>query len=148
MPLVIVCSGIFFNLINGFSLGYYFAFLANYPDNYFMQPHFITGAILFAAGIFINWKADNVLIHLRNPDETDYKIPIGWLFKYVSCPNLFGEIIEWAGYACMCWNLPATSFFIWTIANLIPRALSHHKWYKKQFENYPIERKAVFPYMF
>ena len=148
MPVVIICSGIFFNLVNGFSLGYYFAHFARYPENYFLQPHFITGAALFITGIFINWKADNILIHLRMPGETGYKIPCGWLFDYLSCPNLFGEIIEWAGYALMCWNLPATSFFIWTVANLIPRALSHHKWYKKQFENYPPERKAVLPFVF
>lgn len=57
-------------------------------------------------------KADNILIHLRKPGETGYKIPQGWLFKYISCPNMFGELVEWAGYAILCWNLPAlTSLF-------------------------------------
>ena len=147
MPLIIVCSGICFNLVNGFSLGYYFAHFAAYPTSYFMQPHFIAGTLLFVVGVYMNWKADNMLISLRKPGDTGYTIPGGWLFNYISCPNLFGEIIEWSGYAIMCWNLPATSFLIWTVANLIPRALSHHKWYKEKFENYPGERKAVFPFL-
>jgi hypothetical protein len=47
----------------------------------------------------------------------------------------------------MCWNLPAVSFLAWTVANLIPRALSHHKWYKKQFADYPAGRKAIIPFV-
>ena len=147
MPLLIVCSGICFNLMNGFALGFYFAQFARYTNSYFYSPYFIVGLILFATGIFINWKADNILISLRKPGDTGYTIPTGWLFGFISCPNLFGEIIEWTGYAIMCWNLPAASFLVWTAANLIPRALSHHKWYKEKFKNYPRERKAVFPFL-
>ena len=56
-----------------------------------------------------------------------------------------GEIIEWSGFALMCWNLPALSFAVWTAANLIPRALSHHAWYRRTFPDYPPGRKAVIP---
>jgi hypothetical protein len=69
------------------------------------------------------------------------------LFRYISCPNLLGELIEWLGFAILCWNLPALTFFIWTSANLIPRALSHHRWYKEKFNNYPPERKAIIPFL-
>ncbi|CAN5853149.1 3-oxo-5-alpha-steroid 4-dehydrogenase [soil metagenome] len=147
MPILIVCSGICFNIVNGFSLGYYFAHFAAYSNNFFYSPAFIVGIIFFLTGIFINWKADNMLIALRKPGDTGYTIPAGWLFNSISCPNLFGEIVEWSGYAIMCWNLPAASFLVWTAANLIPRALSHHKWYKKQFEDYPPQRNAVFPFL-
>src|SRR6187551_3823177 len=34
MPVIIVASAIFFNLMNGFSLGYYFSHFADYPDNW------------------------------------------------------------------------------------------------------------------
>ncbi|MCE5332598.1 MAG: DUF1295 domain-containing protein [Bacteroidales bacterium] len=147
MPVVIVCSAICFNTINGFFLGYYFGHFAHYADNYFIQPHFIAGTVLFIGGIFINWKYDNKLIHLRQPGDTNYVIPVGGLFDFVSCPNLFGEIVEWTGYAILCWNLPAVSFLVWTVANLIPRALSHHKWYKQRFVDYPARRKALFPFV-
>jgi len=147
MPVVIVGSGVLFNLVNGFLLGYYFANFADYTSGELTGARFITGAILFVWGVYINWDYDNRLIHLRRPGETGYKIPGGGLFDFVSCPNLLGEIIEWTGFAIMCWNLAALSFLAWTIANLVPRALSHHKWYKQQFENYPARRKAIIPFV-
>ena len=142
MPLVIVASAIFFNLMNGFSLGYYFKYFADYPQDWFLDIRFIIGFALFVIGL-----ADNELIHLRKPNETHYVIPKSRLFRYISCPNLFGELIEWLGFAILCWNLPALTFFIWTSANLIPRALSHHRWYKEKFNNYPPERKAIIPFL-
>jgi len=145
MPVVIVAAAIIFNLVNGFSLGYYFAHFASYEKEYFTEINFIAGGLLFVSGVFINWKSDSILINLRKPGETGYVIPQGWLFRYVSCPNLFGEIVEWTGFALMSWNLPAVSFLVWSCANLIPRAISHHKWYKQKFENYPQERTAIFP---
>jgi 3-oxo-5-alpha-steroid 4-dehydrogenase 1 len=147
MPWVIVGSGILFNLVSGFSLGYYFTRFADYSNDWFMDIRFIAGIVLFFTGLYINWKADDMLIHLRKPDETHYVIPQGWLFNKISCPNLFGELIEWLGFAILCWNLPALTFFIWTAANLIPRALSHHKWYKEKFTAYPAGRKAILPFI-
>ncbi|HMU10855.1 MAG TPA: hypothetical protein PKC54_12655 [Ferruginibacter sp.] len=147
MPVLIMSSGIFFNLCNTFLLGYYFTQFATNENSWLTDIRFITGVAVFILGAWINWKADNILIHLRKPGETGYKIPTGWLFNQVSCPNLFGELIEWAGFAILCWNLPALTFFIWTAANLIPRAISHHKWYHNQFADYPKERKAVVPYL-
>lgn len=147
MPWLIVGSGVFFNLVSGFSLGYYFTHFACYTSAWFTDIRFIAGVILFFTGMFINWKADDKLIHLRKPDETHYVIPEKWLFNYISCPNLFGELVEWLGFALLCWNLPALGFFIWTAANLIPRAISHHKWYKEKFPDYPRQRKAILPFM-
>jgi 3-oxo-5-alpha-steroid 4-dehydrogenase 1 len=147
MPIVIMLSAIFFNVINGFSFGYYFSHFASYTNEWLSDPGFITGIILFFTGLFINWSADNILINLRKPGETNYKIPNGWLFNRISCANLFGELIEWLGFAILCWNLPAFTFFIWTAANLIPRALAHHKWYKEKFPGYPPHRKAIIPYI-
>lgn len=147
MPLVIMLSAVFFNIMNGFSIGYFFSHFANYTSGWFTDFRFITGCVLFFTGIYINWKADNVLIHLRKPGETGYKIPQGWLFEKLSCPNLFGELIEWTGFAILCWNLPAFTFLIWTAANLIPRAISHHQWYKDKFSDYPSKRNAILPFV-
>jgi 3-oxo-5-alpha-steroid 4-dehydrogenase 1 len=147
MPLVIMFSAIFFNMMNGFSFGYYFSRFASYTNEWLSDPRFVIGVILFFTGLIINWKADNILINLRKPTDIDYKMPAGSLFNKVSCANLFGELIEWLGFAILCWNLPAVTFFIWTTANLIPRALAHHKWYKENFAGYPPNRKAIIPYI-
>jgi len=147
MPLLIMVFAIIFNLANGFFLGYYFAHFASYSPVDMLSLHFFLGLILFIIGMYLNWDYDNRLIKLRKPGETNYKIPHGGLFKRISCPNHLGEIIEWTGYAIMSWNIPALSFLIWTLANLVPRAISHHKWYQENFKNYPDKRKAVFPFI-
>ncbi len=145
MPLIIVGSAIFFNCMNAGLNGYFLAHFESYGPDSFYQWNFILGIVLFIVGFIINQKSDHILIHLRKPGETNYKIPTGFLFKYVSCPNLFGELMQWSGFVIMAWNLPALSFLIWTAANLIPRALGHHKWYKKSFTEYPKNRKAMIP---
>lgn len=147
MPFLIALMAIVFNLMNGSLLGIYFAWFADYPDNWVYDPRFIAGILLFITGMAINWHADTRLINLRKPGETGYKIPHGWLFKYISCPNLFGEIIEWLGFAILTWSLPGVVFFVWTFANLVPRALAHHRWYRNHFSDYPPNRKAVFPFI-
>lgn len=151
MPLAIVLNAILFNLMNAGLNGYFLAELANpihYQAEWLSSPNFIIGIFLFIAGMTINWISDGILISLRKPGETDYKIPKGFLFDYISSPNLFGEIIEWSGFALMAWNLPALTFMIWTFANLVPRAKNHHDWYLKKFPDYPTNRKIVFPFLF
>ena len=146
MPLVIVLSAVGFNLVNGFLLGYCFAHFADYPADWWTDARFLAGMALFWGGLAINWQADNVLIRLRKPGSTGYSIPKGGLFRWISCPNLLGEMIEWTGFALMCWHLPAFAFMIWTIANLAPRAIAHHRWYKATFPDYPAVRSAFIPF--
>lgn len=148
IPLVISLSAMLFNSVNAALNAYFLGVICKYADNYFLKWNFIVGLVLFVLGIYINNKSDNMLIALRKPGETGYKIPNGFLFKYISCPNLFGEMVEWLGYALMTFNLASLSFFIWTVANLLPRAYHHHKWYLEHFKDYPKERKAVFPFVF
>lgn len=147
MPLSIAASAAFFNVANGFFNGYYLGYLSlPYPLSWLSDPRFLLGLALFLSGAAINLWADNRLINLRRRSGTGgYRIPRGGFFRYVSCPNHFGEIVEWTGFAILCWNLPALSFAVWTAANLIPRALSHHRWYHAHFPNYPPERRAVIP---
>ncbi len=145
MPLAITISAVFFNLINAGLNGYFLSVFEQYDSNSFQSWNFYVGISLFIISFITNQISDNILIHLRKPGETGYKIPRGFLFTYISCPNHLSEILQWAGFALMAWNYPATCFLIWTMSNLIPRAASHHKWYKEKFKDYPINRKALFP---
>jgi len=146
MPLIITMSGIFFNLVNGFLNGYWLAVFApvNEAGSWFYF-RLVIGSLIFLAGFGINKYYDRVLIKLRNSGRNGYKIPFGGLFKHVSCPNFLGEIITWAGFFMLTFSLPALSFFIWTIVNLVSRALDHHKWYSREFKDYPANRKAIIP---
>jgi 3-oxo-5-alpha-steroid 4-dehydrogenase 1 len=148
MPIIIIFMGIFFNTGNTFFNGLHlFNFSPDYPESWLYDPRFIVGAAVFICGFVINQYADQVLFNLRKPGETGYKIPKGGIYRFISCPNYFGELLEWTGWAIATWSLAGLSFAVWTVANLIPRALSNHNWYKRQFPDYPKERKAIIPYI-
>ena len=102
---------------------------------------------MFLGGFAINQHSDFILLHLRRPGETGYKIPYGGLYRLVSCPNYLGELLEWIGWAILTWSLGGLTFALWTAANLIPRAVAHHRDYHRRFPEYPTERKAVLPFL-
>jgi steroid 5-alpha reductase family enzyme len=123
-------------------------FASDYRPDVLINLRLIAGVIIFFSGFAINKYHDAILIKLRPASGDGYKIPHGGLFKYVSCPNFLGEIISWVGFALVAFNLPALSFLIWTLVNLITRARDHHRWYLNEFPEYPKERKAIFPFLF
>lgn len=146
MPLSIVLSGIFFNLMNATLNGYFvFTLSGGYASNWISDPRFIIGAAVFICGFVINRQSDYILSKLRQPRETGYTIPKGGLYRWISCPNYFGEILIWIGWAIATWSLAGLSFAMWTTANLAPRAISHYKWYREKFADYPAERKILVP---
>jgi protein-S-isoprenylcysteine O-methyltransferase Ste14 len=148
MPLAICGSAIFFNLVNGYLNGRGLTlFGPQYGWSDFGEPRIVLGLSLWAVGLSINLQADEILFKLRKPGETGYKIPYGGFYRWVSCPNYFGEIVEWTGFAIAVWSPAAWSFAIWTAANLAPRALSHHRWYRDKFADYPKDRKALIPFV-
>lgn len=148
MPLLITLMAIAFNTVNAGFNGYYLGTLQDqYGAGWLTDPRFVLGVLLFLTGMAVNLWSDEKLILLRKNGTGSYQIPYGGLFNKISCPNFFGEIMEWLGFAILCWSIPALSFFIWTFCNLVPRALDHHTWYKKHFPDYPPQRKAVFPYL-
>lgn len=146
--LTTVALGIAFNLANGYLNGRYLFYLGPiYPSAWLLDPRFLAGVALFVMGFSINLHSDTLLIRLRAPDEPGYKIPRGGLFERVSCPNYLGEIVEWFGFALATWSLPGLAFALWTTANLAPRALTHHRWYKREFPDYPADRRALIPFL-
>jgi hypothetical protein len=147
IPILIVLWAILFNVVNGTLNGVALGSRSAYPDSWLTDPRFLPGLALFLTGAALNLWADNRLIRLRSGTATGYSIPRGGAFEIISCPNLFGEIVQWSGFAVMCWNLPALSFAVWTASNLLPRALSHHAWYRTNFPDYPAGRKAIIPFV-
>ena len=146
MPLMIVSFGFIFNLMNGYLNGrYIFTFSGGYAIEWLLDPRFIIGILLFIAGYVVNRQSDQVLRNLRQPGESGYKVADQGLYRWISCPNYFGELIIWFGWALATWSLAGLAFAVWTAANLIPRAKANHDWYKTTFADYPEERKALLP---
>jgi 3-oxo-5-alpha-steroid 4-dehydrogenase 1 len=148
MLLLVVSLGIFHNIVNAYINGrYLYTFSGGYPDDWLSDPRFLIGVLLFFLGAYVNRHSDRILRNLRQPGESGYKIPHGGLFKYVTAPNYLGEIIQWIGWAIATWSLPGLAFAIWSLANLGPRALSYHYWYRKNFPDYPKERTPLIPFI-
>jgi 3-oxo-5-alpha-steroid 4-dehydrogenase 1 len=147
MPVSIVAMAILFNCINAYINARWISQFGDYSDAWLSGPPFILGAMIFVIGWAINQHADLVLLRLRGPDDTGYKIPRGGMYGRVSCPNYLGEMLEWTGWAIAAWSVAGFSFAVFTIANLLPRAIANHRWYRSEFEDYPKERKAVIPYL-
>jgi hypothetical protein len=73
---------------------------------------------------------------------------MGGAFRWVSAANYFGELVEWTGFAIAAMTPAAWAFAVFTAANLVPRAWSHHRWYRATFPEYPAARRSIIPYIF
>lgn len=148
MPVLVMALGISFNVVNAWINARWVSSLGTYPDAWLADPRFLLGAALFIAGRAAALHSDSVLRNLRRPGESGYRIPAGGLYRWVSCPNYLGEIVEWTGWALATWSWAGLAFAVYTVANLAPRALSHHRWYHATFPDYPRERRALIPHLF
>jgi protein-S-isoprenylcysteine O-methyltransferase Ste14 len=146
--LFIVVTAFVFNSLNGALIGLALSQVRVYDSTWLRDPRFIVGVATFAAGAAINLHSDSVLRSLRKPGESGYRVPEGGLYRWISCPNYLGEIIEWTGFALATWSLAGLAFALFTIANLAPRALANHRWYRERFDAYPTERRALVPGLF
>lgn len=144
MSLVVMFMGIAFNVLNAMMQGYwlfYEAYNVNPPtlfvqagSKWFCSWQFVLGLVLFIIGFVINLRSDYIIRHLRKDDnDTKHYLPQGGMFKYVTSANYFGELTEWLGFAILTWSVSGLVFFIWTFANLVPRANSIYKRYRQEF---------------
>ncbi|MBK8482040.1 MAG: DUF1295 domain-containing protein [Proteobacteria bacterium] len=143
LPVLVVALGLLFNTLNAPINAYWLAEVARYHARWLLDPRLIFGVVLFFGGLAINWHADAALLRLRRAGG--YRIPQGGLFRWVSCPNYLGEIVEWWGWALAAWSPAGAVFALYTMANLLPRALAHHRWYRARFADYPRQRRALLP---
>ncbi len=149
MPWLIVGMGFFFNLVNGYvQARYLFTLGPARGTEWLLSPAFLAGVAVFAVGHVLNQHSDSVLRNLREHGDTHYEVPHGGGYRFVSCPNYLGELLEWTGWALLTWSVSGLLFLVWTAANLLPRARAHHRWYHEEFSDYPRERKALIPFLY
>jgi protein-S-isoprenylcysteine O-methyltransferase Ste14 len=147
VPSTITASGAAFNTATSCFQAYYLFYLAAFPATWPWRWRFLVGLVLFLLGFGIHIHSDATLRSLRRSQQLEYAVPSGGLFRWVSCPNYFGELVQWAGWAVLTWSWPGFAFAVWTAANLIPRAIVSHSWYRATFPNYPRERRAIVPWV-
>ncbi len=149
MPVTLTMGGIAYNMVNGFLQSASVCWFGTHlrVDVSTAGPALIAGSILFFTGLLIHVHSDMQLQQLRKRQGPDYHVPHGILYRLISCPNYFGEMIEWIGWAMLTWSPAGLVFALWTAANLIPRALTSHAWYRDRFADYPRDRKAIVPFL-
>jgi hypothetical protein len=148
MPLSVVAMAFSFNVMNGYLQGAASSPSACAGRGVVQRSALRRWCSALPAGYAANQHSDVLLRALRAPGESGYRIPFGGGFRFVSCPNYSGELVEWLGWAMLTWSPAGMVFFLWTAANLVPRARSHHRWYHERFPDYPRDRKAVIPWLY
>ncbi len=148
MSWVVVAAGVVVTALHGYLNGAWIGDLGvALTDGWTQRPRFWAGLTLYLGSLAVNVHADATLRRLRAPGEGGYKIPHGGAFRWVSSPHYLAELTAWAGF----WLATASpgGLFILAIsaANLVPRALATHRWYRERFDDYPPARRALIPFV-
>lgn len=151
--LLVMFSGMFVTTMHGYLNATLFSRLgAHLTDGWLLDPRFLVGLAIYVVGLALNVHSDAVLRNLRSKEEVEraekvYRIPHGGGFRWVTNPSYLGELLMWTGFSLFTWGLPGVFILAITAANLIPRALANHRWYRTRFSDYPTARKALFPFV-
>lgn len=73
-----------------------------------------------------------------------------WVVIAAAIPTflyLLRKTAPWSGPAgaLATWSPSGLAFWLFTTANLVPRARSNHRWYLATFRDYPPGRRALIP---
>ena len=155
-PLEITLMAFTFCFFNAIMINRSIFYYTNYDHDFWL--YYIYGLITFICGMYINIFSDYSMIKQRNAKKeqeggSKYIIPKGFMYELISCPNYFGELTEWLGFFVLSNTFSGLVFFVSTFANLFPRAIQYHQWYKTKFkEEFSTDkdlanRKAIVPFL-
>lgn len=93
--------------------------------------------------------AHQIFADLKRQSPTKHSIPEGGLFTLVSCPHYLCEIIIYTVLMLVLGTEHRTGVlvWIWVVVNQVIAALMSHSWYRRTFRDYPLERRAILPYL-
>ncbi|XP_067137685.1 probable very-long-chain enoyl-CoA reductase art-1 [Centruroides vittatus] len=148
------------NLLKNCSYYWLFSIFIGYFVNHplYTPPKFGPLQIYLGLAGFVQSEIGNFSTHwvfknLRAPGTKERKIPMAtgnpftYLFNFVSCPNYTYEVMAWFSFTIMVQCLPAGMFTLLGLYQMTVWALQKHHNYKKEFEDYPKNRKAIIPFV-
>ena len=109
----------------------------------------VTLSLIFTVAWYHQLEAHKIFANLKIKNSSTHSIPEGSLFKYVSCPHYMCEIIM---YTCLMGILGTSHktgvlVWAWVTINQVIAATMSHQWYLTKFEEYPVGRKAIVPFI-
>ena len=151
--IIVVVSGWLVTTLHGYLNAVFISHLSTHltPD-WLTDPRFIIGMAIYICGFLLNIQSDAIIRNLRSKEEVEngekvYRIPQGKLFKYVTNPSYFSELLSFTGFAIATWSPGALFVLVVSAANLIPRAFQVQRWYQEKFPDYPRDRKVLIPFV-
>ena len=150
---VVIAVGWIVTGLHGYlHVAFFTSHATHYTTSWLCDPRFLIGLPIYAVSLSLNIHSDAIVRGLRRRDEVAlgervYRIPRGGLYRWVSSPSYLTELTGWAGLALCTWSLAGVFIFAVSAANLVPRALSTHRWYRERFPDYPRERRALIPFV-
>ncbi|CCG82044.1 Synaptic glycoprotein SC2 [Taphrina deformans PYCC 5710] len=127
------------------------AFLAGvtYSDWYstetYSYPRYASFLFLFSE--LCNFKTHAILRDLRPAGTRERKIPRGFGFDLVSCPNYLFEILAWVAMSSVTNSWASWLFAVVGAVQMWFWSVKKHRRYKKEFPNYPKDRKILIPFV-
>lgn len=91
------------------------------------------GIGLFVIGESINFYTHIVLKNLRTPGTTERKIPIGFSFDWVTCPNYMWETVAWIGIVLVTRSFATAIFAGIGSAQMLAWAKKKERNYRREF---------------
>ncbi|KAL1895174.1 Very-long-chain enoyl-CoA reductase [Ceratocystis pirilliformis] len=101
--------------------------------------------------VYVFGELSNGLVHLhlsslRSPGGTERKIPNGYGFSLVTCPNYLFETISWLGVIIVSRNWAVTLFIAIGVAQMSAWAKGKERAYRKEFgDKYKKKRFVMLP---
>ena len=136
------------NLVKNCSYYWGFAALVSYfinhplyvpPPEWTVSPVFVLAMCCQAANLYCHVA----LTRLRKPGETSYKIPRGFLFDQITCPNYTAEILGWFFFNVGTGSLMGYLFMLAGAYQMYVWAVGKHKRLLKMFDGK--EGRAKYP---
>jgi len=150
-------------LLNIFKNTGYYTACAYYIAYYTLHPLYVAPGsdnwTNIFAGLVVLMMICNLICHiilsnLRPRGTTVRRIPKGFLFNLVSCPNYTVEISEWFFFSLMTMTVASFLFTLVGGGQMLVWAIKKHINYRKEFngkdgkELYPRSRKIIIPFLY
>eukprot|EP00088_Acartia_fossae_P071942 TRINITY_DN9991_c0_g1_i13.p1 TRINITY_DN9991_c0_g1~~TRINITY_DN9991_c0_g1_i13.p1 ORF type:complete len:308 (-),score=18.07 TRINITY_DN9991_c0_g1_i13:263-1186(-) len=94
-------------------------------------------------------RAHKIFAELKVKNPNKHGIPHGDLFELVSCPHYFCEVLIYTSLSVILGlsHSHILAVWLWVVVNQTVAAFMSHSWYNKHFQDYPKERRAIYPYL-